>query len=44
MNPDGMTPLHIAVAYGLLDVARCLIDCRADVNARDKMGNPPLHY
>ena len=43
-NPDGMTPLHIAVAYGLLDVARCLIENRADVNARDKMGNPSLHY
>ncbi len=43
-NPDGMTPLHIAVAYGLLDVARCLIENQADVNARDIMGNPPLHY
>ena len=43
-NPDGMTPLHIAAAYGFLDVAQCLIENRADVNARDKMGNPPLHY
>jgi len=43
-NPDGMTPLHIAAAYGLLDIARCLIENRADVNARDKLGNPPMHY
>ena len=43
-NPDGMTPLHIAVAYGFLDVARCLIESGADVNSRDKLGNPPLHY
>ena len=43
-NRDGMTPLHIAAAYGLLDVARCLVESRADVNARDKLGNPPLHY
>jgi len=43
-NSDGMTPLHIAAAYGLLDIARCLIENRADVNARDKLGNPPLHY
>jgi len=43
-NPDGMTPLHIAAAYGLLDIARCLVESGANVNARDKMGNPPLHY
>jgi len=43
-NPDGMTPLHITAAYGLLDIARCLIENQADVNARDKLGNPPLHY
>ena len=43
-NPDGMTPLHMAAAYGLLDIARCLIENGADANARDKLGNPPLHY
>ncbi|KAL6570432.1 hypothetical protein OROMI_014946 [Orobanche minor] len=36
------TPLHLASIYGCTDVARCLIDNKADVNAEDYWKNTPL--
>jgi ankyrin repeat protein len=38
----GLTPLHSAVGYADLDVIRTLVDCGADVNARDALGRTPL--
>jgi ankyrin repeat protein len=38
----GLTPLHSAVGYADLDVIRALVDCGADVNARDAIGRTPL--
>ncbi len=43
-NKDGMQPLHIASAYGMINIVKLLINNNAGVNARDNLGNPPLHY
>ncbi len=44
-SPDGFTPLHLAVFFGNLDIARLLVESGANVNAEAK--NPmhvrPLH-
>ena len=37
------TPLHLAAGYNNYDVARFLLDNKADVNAPDKGGLIPLH-
>lgn len=36
---DSRTPLHVAALQGWIDVARCLIDHGADVNAQDRWKN-----
>jgi hypothetical protein len=36
---DNRTPLHVASLHGWIDVAKCLIDCGADVNAQDRWKN-----
>lgn len=38
----GHTPLHAAVQYADVEVIRALVDCGADVNARDDIGRTPL--
>lgn len=40
---DAITPLHLAVAKGNLEIVEFLIDNGADVNARDVNSNTPLH-
>lgn len=42
-NSDGMTPLHLAVQQGNIDILERLIDRKADVNAQNKDGMTPLH-
>ncbi|KAI7753529.1 hypothetical protein M8C21_032272 [Ambrosia artemisiifolia] len=39
---DNRTPLHVASLHGWIDVAKCLIDYGADVNAQDRWKNTPL--
>ncbi|GAV57106.1 Pkinase_Tyr domain-containing protein/Ank_2 domain-containing protein [Cephalotus follicularis] len=39
---DNRTPLHVASLHGWIDVANCLIDYGADVNAQDRWRNTPL--
>ncbi|KAE9607358.1 hypothetical protein Lal_00026920 [Lupinus albus] len=39
---DNRTPLHVASLHGWLDVANCLIEFGADVNAQDRWKNTPL--
>ncbi|KAF3623391.1 putative transmembrane emp24 domain-containing protein p24delta9-like [Capsicum annuum] len=39
---DNRTPLHVAALHGWIDVAKCLIDYGADVNAQDRWRNTPL--
>ncbi|KAL7091358.1 hypothetical protein ACP275_12G100300 [Erythranthe tilingii] len=39
---DNRTPLHVAALHGWIDVAQCLIDYKADVNAQDRWKNTPL--
>ena len=36
---DNRTPLHVASLHGWIDVAKCLIDSGADVNAQDRWKN-----
>lgn len=38
-----LTPLHEAAATGALGAARLLIERGAEVHARDKRGQPPIH-
>jgi ankyrin repeat protein len=40
----GITPLHIAARYGLIEYARSLIENQADVHARDVDGETPLWW
>jgi ankyrin repeat protein len=37
-------PLHLAAAWGHLEVLRMLISQQANVNCRDSDGQTPLHY
>lgn len=39
---DSRTPLHVAALHGWIDVAKCLIEFGADVNAQDRWKNTPL--
>jgi len=39
---DNRTPLHVASLHGWLDVAKCLIEFGADVNAQDRWRNTVL--
>ncbi|KAJ7953857.1 putative Protein kinase [Quillaja saponaria] len=39
---DYRTPLHVASLHGWIDVAKCLIEYGADVNAQDRWKNTPL--
>ncbi|ONI30882.1 hypothetical protein PRUPE_1G279200 [Prunus persica] len=39
---DNRTPLHVASLHGWIDVANCLIEYGADVNAQDRWKNTPL--
>ncbi|XP_068332497.1 serine/threonine-protein kinase VIK-like [Pyrus communis] len=39
---DNRTPLHAASLHGWIDVANCLIEYGADVNAQDRWKNTPL--
>ena len=36
---DNRTPLHVASLHGWIDVANCLIEFGADVNAQDRWKN-----
>lgn len=39
MDYDNRTPLHVASLHGWMDVAKCLIEYGADVNAQDRWKN-----
>lgn len=36
---DSRTPLHVAAIHGWIDVAKCLLEYEADVNAQDRWKN-----
>ncbi|KAH7656407.1 Dual-specificity kinase protein [Dioscorea alata] len=39
---DNRTPLHVASLHGWIDVAKCLLEFGANVNAQDRWKNTPL--
>ncbi|MEE8196340.1 MAG: ankyrin repeat domain-containing protein, partial [Acidiferrobacterales bacterium] len=39
---DGTTPLMAAAHKGYSDLAKILVDCGADINARDRKGNTAM--
>ncbi|KAK4423718.1 Integrin-linked protein kinase [Sesamum alatum] len=39
---DNRTPLHVAAIHGWIDVAKCLLEYEAEVNAQDRWRNTPL--
>lgn len=41
---DNRTPLHVASLHGWIDVAKCLIEYGADVNAQDRWKNTVLFF
>ena len=42
---DNRTPLHVASLHGWIDVAKCLLDYGADINAQDRWKNTvPLQF
>jgi ankyrin repeat protein len=43
-NDHGTTPLHWAARNDHVEAARILLDHGADIDARDKIGCPPLFY
>jgi len=43
-NESAMTPLMLCCRHGSVGVAKKLLDAKADMNARDKDGNTPLHH
>jgi ankyrin repeat protein len=43
-DEDQRTPLHVAAAYGHVDVCSALLGAGADVNAADEDRETPLHY
>lgn len=42
MDYDKRTPLHVASLHGWIDVAKCLIEFDADINAQDRWKNTVL--
>lgn len=40
----GLTPLHVAAAYGRLRIVQILLKHEADANAKDNVGSTPLFY
>jgi ankyrin repeat protein len=44
VDNGGRTALHVAASLGKLDIVIPLLECGADVNARDKFGWTPLHF
>uniref|UniRef100_A0AAY4E3Y7 Ankyrin repeat and FYVE domain containing 1 n=1 Tax=Denticeps clupeoides TaxID=299321 RepID=A0AAY4E3Y7_9TELE len=40
---DGQSPLHLASSWGLEEVAQCLLEFGANVNAQDSEGRAPIH-
>eukprot|EP00731_Ephydatia_muelleri_P018008 Em0011g48a len=42
--PTGATPLMLACGCGDHAVAKAMLKCHADTNARDQLGHTPLHY
>jgi ankyrin repeat protein len=41
-EPDGLTPLHLAAAYGHVQTMQHLLAAGAELHARDKFGRTPL--
>lgn len=41
---DNRTPLHVASLHGWIEVAKCLIEYGADVNAQDRWKNTVRMY
>jgi ankyrin repeat protein len=39
-----LTPLHVAAGKNNFALLQLFLDCRGNVNARDKLGRTPLHY
>ncbi|KAG6494198.1 hypothetical protein ZIOFF_049217 [Zingiber officinale] len=42
LDYDRRTPLHVAALQDRIDVAKCLLEYGADVNAQDRWNNTPL--
>lgn len=43
-NQEGLTPLHIALREGYIEIGRALIGAGADVMAKDSFQKTPIHY
>lgn len=41
---DKRTPLHVASLHGWIDVAKCLIEYGADINAQDRWKNTVFSF
>ncbi len=42
VDPDGITPMHLAIINGHFDLAALLVERGADVNKGDRVGRTPL--